>query len=320
MKQKTNAQVVIAGGGPTDRLMLAAELRLGGVEVVVLERYARRTGESRAYGIQARTAEVLDQRGILDRFAGKVHGNGDFVHFSGIFMPIGDYPTRHPYVMGIPQSEIEPVLQEWAIELGATIRRSAEVIGLERTEDGVSVQVNGPDGDEWLHADYVVGCDGGRSIIRKLAGIGFPGTDATLAAIQGIVKLDNPPAGRIWGPQGRTDAGNFIVAPFPDGQHMVMVTEYDKVVDRDVEVTIEDLRAVCVRVARPRLRDAQRGLGQPVRGRRPAGRDVPRRPCPAGRRRGTHPLPGRRSRAEPGHPGRCQPRVETRRRDPPRGL
>jgi 3-(3-hydroxy-phenyl)propionate hydroxylase len=237
-------QVVVAGGGPTG-LMLAGELRLAGVDVIVLERDAQRSGESRAYGIQARTAEVFDQRGILDRFAGKVHGNGDFVHFSGLFMQIGDYPTRHPYVMGIPQSEIEPVLEEWALGLGATIVRSREVVGLKSDDEGVDVQV----GDEWIRAEYVVGCDGGRSAIRKLAGIGFPGTPPTLAAVQGIVKLDNPPAGRIWGPEGRTDTGNFIVAPFTDGQHMLMVTEYDKVVERDVPATFEDLREVCIRVA-----------------------------------------------------------------------
>ena len=153
--------VVIVGGGPTG-LMLAGELALAGVDVAIVE---RRTSQvligSRAGGLHARTIEVLDQRGIADRFVsrGQVHKAVRF-HIS---LPIGDFPTRHNYVLGLRQNHIERILAEWIGELAVPIHRGLEVTGF--TQDGTGVDVALSDGRS-LRAEYLVGCDGGRSLVR----------------------------------------------------------------------------------------------------------------------------------------------------------
>ena len=152
--------------------MLAGELALAGIEVVVLE---RRTSQdvigSRSGGLHARTIEVFDQRGIADRFlsAGQV---AQVAAFSGIRLDISDFPTRHPYGLALRQREIERILAGWVGELGVHIRYDAEVTGFAQDDDGVAVEL--ADGES-LRAAYLVGCDGGRSLIRKTAGIEFPG-------------------------------------------------------------------------------------------------------------------------------------------------
>ena len=171
---KTEHAVVIAGGGPTG-LMLAGELALAGVDVAIVERRASQdlTG-SRAGGLHARTIEVLDQRGIADRFLsqGQTH---QVVHFH-IPLDISDFPTRHNYVLGLWQNHIERILAEWVGELAVTIYRGREVTGFAQDDTGVDVALS--DGQS-LRAEYLVGCDGGRSLIRKAAGIEFPGWDPT---------------------------------------------------------------------------------------------------------------------------------------------
>jgi bifunctional hydroxylase/dehydrase len=174
---RLDADVIIAGAGPTG-LMLACELRLQGVSVIVLDRLAEPMRQSRALGFSARTIEEFDQRGLLSRF-GEV-GVIPFGHFGGIPLDYrvlagGSYGAR-----GIPQSRTEGVLAGRAGELGAGVRRGHELVGLADTGDEVEVEVVTPGGPERLRAAYVVGCDGARSTVRKLAGIGFPGTEPAI--------------------------------------------------------------------------------------------------------------------------------------------
>ena len=171
-----SAEVIVVGAGPVG-LMLAGELRLGGVEVVVYERRTERSGESRGLGFTARATEVLDQRGLLERFD-KVESSRQG-HFGGIPMDFGILEGSHFGVRNIPQFKVEQMLEEWATELGAQIRRGYDVVGLQSGVDAVTAVVDGPDGRFEHRAAWLVGCDGGRSTIRALAGFDFPGSDAT---------------------------------------------------------------------------------------------------------------------------------------------
>jgi 2-polyprenyl-6-methoxyphenol hydroxylase-like FAD-dependent oxidoreductase len=240
--------VIIAGAGPTG-LLLACELRLAGVDVLVLERLAERNGESRAGGLHARSLELLDQRGIADRFlaAGRT---GPFAHFSFKPLDISGLPTRHPYALSVHQSRVERLLEERADELGVRLRRSAEVTGLRQDATGVDVEVAGARGTERLRAGYLVGCDGGRGVVRKLAGIGLSGTPATLTALMGDVRLTDPPAEIIFGDAGRRERGCFMIFPAEEpGTLRVITMEFGKVTDRDAPMTLEALRQACVGIA-----------------------------------------------------------------------
>jgi 2-polyprenyl-6-methoxyphenol hydroxylase-like FAD-dependent oxidoreductase len=158
--------VVIAGGGPTG-LMLAGELALAGVDVVIVERRATQDVDgSRAGALHSRTIEVLDQRGIAERFlaAGEV---AQVQGFAGIHLDISDFPTRHNYGLALWQSDLEPILADWVGELGVPTLRSREVVGFAQGDTGVDVELSR---DTTIRAEYLVGCDGGRSLIRKAAG------------------------------------------------------------------------------------------------------------------------------------------------------
>jgi 2-polyprenyl-6-methoxyphenol hydroxylase-like FAD-dependent oxidoreductase len=185
----TEHPVVIAGGGPTG-LMLAGELALAGVDVAVVERRAStELIGSRAGGLHSRTIEVLDQRGIADRFLaeGQV---AQVARFAGVSLDMSDFPTRHNYVLGLWQNHIERILAGWVGELAVTIYRGREVTDIAQDETGVDVELS--DG-EWLRAGYLVGCDGGRSLIRKAAGIEFPGWDPTTSSLIAEVEMAEEP-------------------------------------------------------------------------------------------------------------------------------
>jgi 2-polyprenyl-6-methoxyphenol hydroxylase-like FAD-dependent oxidoreductase len=188
----TEHAVVIAGGGPTG-LMLAGELALAGVDVAIVERRASQDlPGARAGGLHSRTIEVLDQRGIADRFLsqGQV---AQVAGFSLIPLDISDFPTRHPYGLGLRQNHIERILAGWVGELEVPIRYGVEVIGFAQDDTGVAIELS--DGRS-LRAMYLIGCDGGRSLIRKAAGIEFPGWDPTTSSLIAEVELAEEPE---WG-------------------------------------------------------------------------------------------------------------------------
>ncbi|MFE2558245.1 FAD-dependent monooxygenase [Streptomyces sp. NPDC059352] len=214
-----DAAVIVVGAGPAG-MMLAGELRLAGVDVVVLERLKQRTGESRGLGFTARTMEVFDQRGILPRF-GEVETSNQG-HFGGLPIDFGVLEGALQAAKTVPQSVTETHLEQWAGSLGADIRRGHEVLSLTDDGDGVTVEVRGPKGEHTLRADYVVGCDGGRSLVRKAAGFDFPGTPATmemyLADIKGIEL-----APRMIGET--LPGGMVMVGPLPGGITRIIVCE-----------------------------------------------------------------------------------------------
>ncbi len=233
----TEHAVVIAGAGPTG-LMLAAELALAGVDVRVVERRASQdVVGSRAGGLHSRTIELLDQRGIADRFlsAGRV---AQVAGFAWIRLDMSDLPSRHPYGLALRQNEIERILAEWVGELRVPIDRGREVTGFAQDDAGVDVALS--DGRS-LRAEYLVGCDGGRSLIRKAAGIEFPGWDPTTShPIAQVEMTDEPELGL------RRDAhGIHSLSRMEDGRTVgVLVTE--ERLGRTDEPTLADLGAALV--------------------------------------------------------------------------
>jgi 3-(3-hydroxy-phenyl)propionate hydroxylase len=228
----TEHAVVIAGGGPTG-LMLAGELALAGIDVVIVERRASQDLDgSRSGGLHSRTIEVLDQRGIADRFLaeGQVMQIQGFV---GIPLDIGDFPTRHNYGLALWQADFERILAAWVSELAVPIHREREVTGFAQDDTGVDVELS--DGHS-LRADYLVGCDGGRSVVRKAAGIDFVGWDATTSWLIAEVEMDEEPQlgmrreGGGIGPVNRVEGG---------GPFRVVLTEQH--VDHIGEPTLQDL-------------------------------------------------------------------------------
>src|ERR1700722_1771145 len=171
MRASTEHAVVVAGAGPTG-LMLAGELALAGVDVAIVERRAsQELAGSRAGGLHARTIEVLDQRGIADRFLAQGQ-KAQVAQFAGTPLDISDFPTRHTYGLGLWQNHIERILAGWVGELAVPIYRGREGTGMAQDDTGVDVELS--DGQP-LRATYLVGCDGGRNLSRKAAGIAFPG-------------------------------------------------------------------------------------------------------------------------------------------------
>ena len=212
--------VTVVGGGPTGT-MLAIELRLQGVDVVVLEKDLEPTKAVRALGLHARTIEILQQRGMADRVLalGQTYPLG--AHFAGIAKNPPDLDTTHPYVLGIPQPVTERVLRERADELGVEVRRGCELVGLVQDADGVSAEL--ADGRQ-IRARHLVGCDGGRSTVRRLAGIDFPGEAATNEWLRGEMEVSVPAeeVAAVVDEVRRTTRG-FGVGPSSDGSYNVVV-------------------------------------------------------------------------------------------------
>jgi 2-polyprenyl-6-methoxyphenol hydroxylase-like FAD-dependent oxidoreductase len=170
--------------------MLAGELALAGADVVIVERRTDQVVDgSRSGGLHSRTIEVLDQRGIAERFlaVGQV---AQVQRFAGVVLDISDFPTRHNYGLALWQSQFEPILADWVSELGVPILRRSEVVGFARDDTGVDVELSGGTS---LRAKYLVGCDGGRSLIRKAAGIDFPGLDPSTSWMIAEVEMDEEP-------------------------------------------------------------------------------------------------------------------------------
>ncbi|GLY32472.1 FAD-dependent monooxygenase [Kineosporia sp. NBRC 101731] len=213
-------EVLIAGAGPVG-LMLAGELRLAGVEVIVLERLDEPTGESRGLGFTARTLEVFDQRGLLSRF-GDIQVT-DLGHFGGLPVDFSVLGTPHAGgAKAVPQSDTEAMLEAWAGELGAGIRRGHSVVGLEEDADGVTVEAENASGRMRFRAKYLVGADGGRSFVRKAAGFDFPGTASTQEMFLGDVKGADIQTRMI----GETLPGGMVMAgPLGDGVFRIIVCE-----------------------------------------------------------------------------------------------
>jgi 2-polyprenyl-6-methoxyphenol hydroxylase-like FAD-dependent oxidoreductase len=232
--------VTVVGGGPTG-VFLASELRLHGVRVLVLEQEPEPTRVVRALGLHARSIEVLDQRGLLDRFLslGTQYPVGGF--FAGINKPAPDrLDTAHPYVLGIPQPTTERLLTEHAIELGVDIRRGREVIGLSQDDHEVTVDL--ADGTQ-LRSRYLVGCDGGRSTVRKLLGVGFPGEPARREWLSGEVEATASPeeVAAVVTEVRKTQRG-FGVGPSGDGLYRVVVPAEGVAEDRSVLPTLEEVK------------------------------------------------------------------------------
>ena len=185
----TEHAVLVVGGGPTG-MMLAGELALAGVDVAIVERRAdQHLPGSRAGGLHARSIEVLDQRGLADRFLaeGQV---AQVAGFARVPFDISDFPTRHPYGLGLWQNHIERIIAGWVDELAVPVHRDREVTGIAQDDTGVDVELSG---GRSMRAEYLVGCDGGRSLVRKAAGIDFPGWDPTTSALIAEVEMAEEP-------------------------------------------------------------------------------------------------------------------------------
>ena len=236
----TEHAVVIAGGGPTG-LMLAAELALAGVDVAIVE---RREGQDlaglRAGGLQIRTIELFDQRGIVDRFIsqGQITTRAPF---AGRTLDISDLSTRHSYFLALWQTHIERILAGWVGELGVPIYRGRVVTGFAQYDTGVDVELS--DGES-LRAKYLVGCDGGRSLIRKKAGYRLPGWDASTSYLIAEVETAEEPE---WGIR-RNEKGINAFAKLEDGKRARVVLNEEHIRQGDDEPTLRDVREALIAV------------------------------------------------------------------------
>jgi 3-(3-hydroxy-phenyl)propionate hydroxylase len=231
--------VVIAGGGPTG-MMLAGELALAGVDVAIVERRASQDlVGSRSRGLHSRTIEVLDQRGIANRFLsqGTV---AQIAGFSGIRLDISDFPTRHPYGLALLQNRFEEILAGWVDELAVPIYRGRDVTGFAQNGTGVDVELS--DGQS-LRTDFLVGCDGGRSVIRKAAGIEFPGWDPSVSSLIAEAEMSEEPEFGI----RHDDNGTQAIGRLEDGKRVGVVVS-ERYAGQTGEPTLGDLSRALIAV------------------------------------------------------------------------
>jgi 3-(3-hydroxy-phenyl)propionate hydroxylase len=233
----TTHEVVIAGGGPTG-LMLAAELALARVKVAVVERRAdQKLASARAGGLHARTIEILDQRGVAERFLSQ----GQIMQIAGFGMTsldLSDFPTRHPHGLALKQERIESSLAAWVDELAVPVYREREVVGFTQDDGGVDVELSSGDP---LRANYLVGCDGGRSVVRKKAGIEFPGWDPSISYLIAEASMSDEPA---WGIR-HGDKGVNAIGKRDGGVGIVLI---EPQVRQGDEPTLDELRAALIAV------------------------------------------------------------------------
>ncbi|MGW2302766.1 rifampin monooxygenase [Streptomyces sp. NPDC001809] len=232
--------VIVVGSGPTG-LMLAGELRLHGVHVLVLDKEAEPTPQSRAQGLHVRSIEVMAQRGLLERFLAL----GQQIAVGGFFAGLAkSWPegldTAHSYVLAIPQQVTERLLAEHAVETGAEIRRGSEVVALSQDADGVTV---GLAGGEELRARYVVGCDGGRSTVRRLLGVAFPGEPSRVETLLGEMELTVPQdeLTAVMTEVRKTQL-RFGAMPLGDGVYRVVVPARGVAEDRSAAPTLDEFK------------------------------------------------------------------------------
>lgn len=236
-----DTDVVISGAGPTG-LLLGTELALAGVRVRILERQKTRHGQSRALTLHPRSIEILELRGIADRFIAQGRTVPSW-HFAGLSrkLDFSALDTRHGYTLFLEQARTEQLLEERARELGVEISYGHEAVSLTQDDDGVNVAGVGPDGDFRLRAAYLVGCDGGRSKVRESAGIGFPGSDGTMSSMLGdfaVVDQEEIAAA------GRSPV---LIAPLSGGLTRLVVTSPKRLrVPATEPVTFEEFRETLV--------------------------------------------------------------------------
>ncbi|MDT5360351.1 MAG: rifampicin monooxygenase [Mycobacterium sp.] len=251
-----DTDVIVAGGGPTG-LMLASELRLHGVHVLVLEKDAEPTRIVRSLGMHARSVEIMDQRGLLERFLalGQQHPVGGF--FAGIAKSSPELDTAHPYTLGIPQTITDRLLAEHATEVGVEVRRGRELIGLSQDDHGVTVELAETgslgklrSGATRLRSRYLVGSDGGRSTVRKLLGVDFPGEPTRVETLLGEMELTASPEtiNTVMAEVRKTQL-RFGAMPLEGGAYRVIVPAAGVTEDRAVPPTLDELKQQMLAVA-----------------------------------------------------------------------